>query len=199
MNKSIFIGLIIYMIVGISGKIGSGKTTVSEVFRSNGFELDSFAKSVKDICCILFGFDRDRLEGQKIEDRKWRETNNIKYTNLLGRDFSPRDSMILIGTAIGRDIIHPNIWVETLFNRYEEHKGKNLLITDVRFPNEYDEIKKRGGIIIRINRKTMENNSAHPSECALDDHPFDYIIDNDGTYDELMEKAKKLLTNISIN
>ena len=35
----------------------------------------------------------------------------------------------------------------------------NWIITDVRFPNEADAIKGRGGIIIRVNRKHGYNNS----------------------------------------
>lgn len=187
------------MIVGISGKIGSGKSTIAEQFKNFGFYLDSFANSVKDVSSIIFGFDRNKLEGISKEDRIWRETPDERYSNLLGKNFSPRDSLILIGTTLGRNQIHQDIWIESVFNRHLPNK--NLLITDVRFPNEYESIKKRGGILIRINRQNETNltNSNHESECALDNYKFDYIINNDGTLEELIEKTNILINNILIN
>ena len=101
--------------------------------------------------------------------------------------------MVLVGTEFGRNMIHPNIWVNTLFNRYD--KNTNLLITDLRFPNEYDEIKKRGGIVIRINRSN-ENSSNHISECALDNHNFDYVINNDRTLEYLKTNVLNIINDI---
>jgi hypothetical protein len=181
------------MIVGLSGKIGSGKSTVSEIFRENNFKLDSFANSVKDVSNSIFGFDRSRLEGITKEDRIWRETPDERYTSLLGKSFSPRDSLILIGTTLGRNQIHPDIWVESVFNRYDSKK--NLLITDVRFPNEYNSIKKRGGVLIRINRQSSYR-IEHESECALDKYNFDYVIENDGTLDELKKKTNDIIESL---
>lgn len=186
------------MIVGLSGKINSGKSTVSEIFKNNGYYIDSFAKSVKDVCSNMFDFDRNKLEGFTEEDRLWRETQSEKYTEMFGSPFTPRDALILIGTTIGRKI-HPDIWIETVFNRYEKNINKNLLISDVRFPNEYDSIKKKGGIIIRINRTNNSTNLIHESECALDHHTFDYVIENDGTIEELNQKILQILVNISVN
>ncbi len=181
------------MIIAISGKIGSGKSTVGDIFEREGFILDSFAKSVKDICCILFGYDREIIEGSTLNSRIWREAIDKKHTNLIGKDFTPRDAMVLVGTEFGRNMIHPNIWVNTLFNRYD--KNKHLLITDLRFPNEYEEIKKRGGIVIRINRCNL-NSSNHISECALDYHNFDYVINNDGTLEDLKTNVLNIINEI---
>lgn len=191
------------MIIAISGKKGSGKSTIGEIFRDDGFILDSFANSVKDICTILFGYDRNKLEGITEEDRKWRETTDIKYSELMNNNFTPREAMILVGTYFGRNMIHPNIWIETLFNRYDNNSNKNLLITDLRFPNEYEEIKKRGGIIIRVNRFNNDNNDNnhnnlhYETECLLDNYNFDYVIDNNGTIDELKDKINKILIIIN--
>ncbi len=184
------------MIVGISGKIGSGKSTIAEEFKKCGFYLDAFANSVKDVSNLIFGFDRNKLEGISKEDRIWRETPDERYSNLLGKNFSPRDSLILIGTTFGRNQIHQNVWIETVFNRHLSNQ--NLLITDVRFPNEYESVKKRGGVLIRINRPTPKHNStsAHESECALDNYNFDYVINNDGTLEELIEKTKNIINQI---
>jgi len=85
---------------------------------------------------------------------------------------TPRKLLQLLGTEAGRNIIHPNIWVNALFADYvcddcgqkecptdEEDTGQMIhrsfprwIITDVRFPNEVKAVKERGGIMIRVNR-----------------------------------------------
>lgn len=89
---------------------------------------------------------------------------------------------------------------------------KNWIITDMRFPNELQAVKDRKGITIRVNRHIVKwkNNEGgitavvrcpefdtpkdlHESETALDNAEFDYIINNDGTMEELIEKVKEIL------
>ncbi|MFA6327736.1 MAG: hypothetical protein WCX15_02545, partial [Bacilli bacterium] len=82
------------------------------------------------------------------------------------------------------------------------------IITDVRFPNEVDAIRERGGIIIRVNRKHGYNTpdgkwkempiNYHASETALDNYNFDYIIENNKTVKELEEEVKKVYNKIKI-
>lgn len=75
----------------------------------------------------------------------------------------------------------------------------NWVITDVRFPNEAEAIKEHNGITIRINRGLVERTGKmiqgpeHISETALDDAKFDYVIENNGTIEELIEQVKKIL------
>ena len=82
-------------------------------------------------------------------------------------NLTPRLLLQLLGTECGRNIIHPNIWVNALMSEYKESpqnilKGEgyqlgdvypNWIITDCRFPNELEAVKKEGGITIRVNRK----------------------------------------------
>lgn len=86
----------------------------------------------------------------------------------------------------------------------------NWVITDVRFENEAKAIKDRDGVIIRINRddyffdedgkriipsKNYVNVpiNQHPSETALDDYSFDYVISNNGTITQLIKQVKLIL------
>ena len=86
---------------------------------------------------------------------------------------------------------------------YLKEEPNNLIypswcITDVRFPNEVKAIKKKDGIIIRINRES-DYNSTHSSETALDDYEdFDYTIDNNNCIDCLIEKVKEILKHEKI-
>lgn len=136
---------------------------------------------------------------------------------------TPRKIMQLIGTECGRDIIHPNIWVNSLFSEYKANlicecngdvvpcdspnkcpKEKiypNWLITDLRFENEAKAVKDRGGIIIRINRPDINDSELqkHRSETALDDYDgFDYVIENDSNIEDLYNKVREVLIKESL-
>jgi hypothetical protein len=92
----------------------------------------------------------------------------------------------------------------THFKSVLTEKGKEKLshpkwiITDMRFPNEMEAVKERGGITIRVHRDLHNGNAhispiPHPSETALDDAKFDYEIINDGEIVDLIEKVKEIL------
>ena len=129
---------------------------------------------------------------------------------ITANKMTPRLMLQLLGTEAGRQIIHPNIWVNALFADYYEGEvlakasGFNLetdpsnwIITDVRFPNEAQVIKDRGGILIRIYRNNDlldSSNPTHASEVALDNwKEWDYVIDNNDSIEQLIEKTKEIL------
>ena len=122
---------------------------------------------------------------------------------------TPRLLLQIIGTDIVRTI-NPDIWVNSLMNDYISYADAingtskikklypNWIIADVRFPNEVKAIKKKDGIVIRINRESAYN-STHSSEIALDDYEdFDYTIDNNNCIDCLIEKVKEILKHEKI-
>ena len=147
-------------------------------------------------------------------------------TSIKKQVMTPRLLMQLIGTEVGRQIIHPDIWVNSLFSNYKEDKGysykveplpnqniendnfklkvtsgpirynngyPNWIISDVRFLNEVRAIIKREGLLIRVERD-LSNTSNHESEIALDDfQEWDYIIDNNSSFKELIYKVKEIL------
>jgi len=116
-----------------------------------------------------------------------------------------RTLLQLLGTDCGRNIIHPNIWVNSLMNEYKklfnpfsktDSSGDypNWIITDMRFPNEMKAVKDRNGISIRVKRpQLIPKDFEHESETALNDALFDYEIDNNGTIEELIEKVREIL------
>ena len=127
---------------------------------------------------------------------------------------TPRLLLQVMGTQIGREIIHPDIWCNLLMSEYKpsqllvskiRRKGSiispqkleeslpNWIITDTRFENELKAVKKRGGITIRVNRNLEESKDQHESETEIDNEEFDYVIDNNGTIEELIEKVREIL------
>ena len=110
------------------------------------------------------------------------------YLNLI--KLTPRILMQLLGTDAGRNIIHPNIWVNSLMRDYN---GSKWLISDVRFPNELEAIKMHNNKLIRVVR-TFEHEDDHLSEIALDYYDdWNYVINNNGSIDNLIFKVKEIM------
>ena len=121
-------------IITIDGPSGSGKGTVGDLLEQKGFVKDSFAKPLKDACSAMFGWPRDLLEGDTEDSRQWREQPDEFWSEKIGKKFSPRLALQLLGTEAGRNVFHKDIWVNSLLKRAD---GKNVVITDVRFKNEF--------------------------------------------------------------
>lgn len=215
-------------IIGISGKIGSGKDTVAEMISELTphifWENRKFADKLKDIVCILLGCTKEQLEDRVFKEstlgEEWallRETSSygapdvihpIGYKGMMHMAhthkevLTPRRILQLLGTEGGRKIIHPNIWVNALMGEYS-HKD-DWLITDMRFPNELEAVKSKGGVTIRIERTVdfdpdnpSKQSSTHDSETALDNAEFDFILYNTGTLEDLKEKVSLILKTLS--
>lgn len=139
------------MIIGVVGFIGSGKGTAADILvKKHGFTKLSFADTVKDATAAIFGWPRHLLEGETAESRAWREEKDEWWSEKTGKHITPRNMLQLMGTEVGRDMIDPNIWVYSLERRLELYP--NVVIADVRFPNEIKFIQSKGGFVIRVKR-----------------------------------------------
>jgi hypothetical protein len=124
--------------------------------------------------------------------KEWdREDGPIKYRQVLQ----------WVGTEAMRNCLHTNVWVNALFSEYkmgENGEYPNWIITDVRFPNEAEAIRDRGGVVIRVNRPSIISQSNHPSEISLDHYDFDYVIENDGGLHQLTTRTLNALSELDI-
>lgn len=115
-----------------------------------------------------------------------------------------------LGTDAIRDRVHKNAWVNALFANYKLYKNythtdtpemeyPKWIISDMRFPNEMEAIKERGGLTIRVVRPQTEGQiTRHESETALDKAEFDFVIHNDGSLEHLKEIVKEYLKSQNI-
>ncbi len=209
------------MLVGISGFIGCGKSTVAEHLTGEyGFRKDSFATSLKDACALMFDWPRHLIEGDTKESREWREQVDAWWSEKLNiPNFSPRLALQLIGTDALRNHFNEGIWFMTVENRIRKNPKQHVVISDVRFPNEIEFIKNQGGIMIRVDRgptpvwfetalmankgnslareaMTKTYSNAHFSEWAWVGSKFDYVINNDGTLESLDVRVKEIVAKI---
>jgi len=172
------------MLVGFLGEKRSGKDTSADYLCESNFIKLAYAEPLKEICKILFFFNDEQLFGnaKEVIDPFWKKT--------------PREIYQEIGTDIFRDDItkiFPHIkddfWVIHMGRRLEYLEEKNIVISDVRYQNEIDQIHKLGGVVIKIIRPDLENNDSHKSEKGIDDLVgFDYTIINNQTKKDLYNK-----------
>jgi hypothetical protein len=168
------------MIIGVVGFIGSGKGTVADILvQKHNFTKLSFADTVKDATAAIFGWPRHLLEGETAESRAWREEKDEWWSEKTGKHITPRNMLQLMGTEVGRDMIDPNIWVYSLERRLELYP--NVVIADVRFPNEIKFIQSKGGFVIRVKRgpdpEWYDTAYRANKECNTDlmiDYPIHY-------------------------
>jgi len=195
------------MLIGLVGLIGSGKDTVANrLVTHHGFVRDSFAKSLKDAVSNIFGWDRKLLEGNTKESRSWREKSDKFWSEKFGKEITPREVLQYFGTEVCRGNMLDTIWIDSCMARY---KGQSTVISDTRFPNEVKQIREQGGKMILVKRGAdpdwfvdyvegnIEPKGIHTSEYAWAKEDFDFVIENNGTLEDLNANVDKTINDIS--
>lgn len=200
------------MIIGICGFIGSGKDTVADyLVNFHEFRRESFASTLKDAVSSVFGWDRTMLEGRTKEAREWREQVDPWWAARLDMPtLTPRWVLQYWGTEVCRRGFHDDIWIASLENKLRTSKD-NIVVSDCRFPNEIESIKKAGGVVVRVVRgpepfwydtalwanqglpefqEELKTLGIHASETAWVGTKFDCVISNNGSIEELYSLIK---------
>lgn len=206
-------------VIGLVGFIGSGKNTVAEALVENGYVKDSFATPLKDAVAQIFSWDREMLEGATTESRRWREQPDSYWSKAFGYTVTPRLVLQQFGTEAMRNVFHSDIWVKSLVRRIQTSPRNKFVVSDVRFQNEVQAIHDLGGVIVRVRRggepswflvaeqanrgqkdaiHHMIDLGIHQSEWDWIGCEFDYVIENDGTVDDLREKVFKIVDKYTV-
>ena len=168
------------VVVGISGKAHSGKSTVSEMLvQKYGFERLAFGDTLKWLVNRYFDIPVHEL---------WVDKKKPEVRKLLQ---SVGDLM--------RCEVEEQYFVRVIEMALKDHEGF-VAIEDVRYSNEVDMLKNNGGILIKIDREDgpkVEYGADHSSETDLDDfEEWDYIIKNFGTVGDLHNKVDTVVRDI---
>lgn len=187
-------------IIGLTGVARAGKDTIGQILHDlYGYHLASYSDILNK---ALYTLDREGGDDFSISipmlANFGRMTIYERYSDLVDRvgyeeakEFAGvRKALQVMGTEVGRNLLGDNIWVEALFKNLP--KGL-VAITNVRFPNEYDAVKARGGEVWRVSRPGYEPSNGHISDTALDDYLADAWFYNEGTKRELADKVMKVL------
>ena len=178
------------MIIGIVGKKRSGKDTIADhLCEKHRFRKYSLALPMKIACKEIFLFDDSQMWGDK------KEVIDERY------GVTPRKILQVFGTELFQYDIYNHI--PELENRFKLwHKENNItqsiVLSDIRFPHESNVIKELGGILIKVERETGLETDSHASELEMESIIPDFVIDNNGTIEELKNKINKVIENIHI-
>lgn len=175
------------MLIGFSGKKGSGKTCAANYLVKNySFKLKSFATPLREQAKNMFGFKDSDFS------LLYKEKPFLHY------DWCPREFMTHLGQFMRYH--DPEYWI----NRIGLDKVYNYCVDDLRFKNEAKHIKNMGGILIRIERYKSFNPYAQGdmntdiSEVDLDNAEFDYTVDasNNVTLEDLYKMLDKIMATL---
>jgi len=185
-------------IIGITGKINSGKTTIANLLCKNNFIKMSYSTALKQTVGGLFSIDGYFLYTQEGKE---------KMQPFWG--MSTRTILQKFGTDAIRKVFGSGFWVKILENRIKEQEeiykreGKQLsiVIDDVRFESEAQLILDYGGEVWEVLRTPPRHRWVewvlyklkllHESEKRI---PAKYISVEIGNFDDLCSLTKKVTT-----
>lgn len=187
------------LVVLISGKIGSGKSTFAAMLEKNlgnKCEVMSFAKPLKDFCKAVYSPVTDLINGTIDYD-------SLRYKNIYTKpenwyeDKIPLTRLLLqiTGTDIVRSI-DPDFWTKQMAKSIRFSNRSVILVPDWRFKNERSAMENHFSTMsIRVARPGTENGT-HVSETELDDFVFNHTVKNQGTLTDLQKLADDITYEI---
>lgn len=172
------------LIIGLAGKKQSGKDTFCKL-----------ATAMCKVSCFHLAFaDSLKLEVAEALDISVEEIERNKSLY--------RPMLQWFGTEFRRTVNSDDYWIRRVADKIVKLPNDTSVcfITDVRFPNEAKFIKEIGGLVIHIKRDLEDVNDLHKSEQSMDGYNgYDYVIENNGTIDELNAKVRLTLVTIRNN
>lgn len=188
------------MLIGISGHIGSGKSSTADyLIKKYGFQERTFAGPLKEACRALFLLSDEQLYGSQEQkataDPRWYGASPRSILQFVGTDLL-RNRLDEIMSGLGNDVFIHNfrIW----YSEFMAQGAHPVVVSDVRFPNEVDAIRSFGGKICRISRnQRCVHASNHSSETSMLDIKADYEIDNNGTIEQLYDQLDIIMKDFN--
>lgn len=168
-------------LIGLVGRKRVGKDTFAlTLVDLHGYTRVAFADPIRDAALAL-----DPIVGRPAIPGDLDGSHDLRLSDVIdaigwerAKEHVPevRRTLQRLGTEVGRTI-DPDVWVRLALERIAAASGP-VVVTDVRFENEANAIKRAGGALVRITRPEVETDDPHPSETALDDFPVDHIVRN---------------------
>lgn len=181
--------------IALAGKAGTGKNTAAEIICSIMSDFNywkketvslAFADPIKEIVKEMFPHvKRNHLYGAS----KFRDEIISGAYDSDGNPLTIRRALLDIGTKVGRSY-NDSVWLEVMEFKIQKAVKKNkqlVIITDVRFRNEFDWLKKQGFFMIKVERDTQTkiNHVSETGQNQILDSEFSFILNNNGSKKDL--------------
>lgn len=208
------------MIIGISGKAGSGKSTMADyLVKNKKFVSISLADPLKRFCREVYGFSEATLWGSS----DMRSCPDGRYQRSDGTFLTAREALQRLGSEWGRTC-YENTWVDlcmshasrvlggesydpvrgfshTLWELIFREKVVGVVIPDVRFDNEAERIKDGGGVIVRLSSPWSQASASgiqgHDSEAGINTGLVDHDLEVTKGLPNFYKQVDTLLEEIS--
>lgn len=165
------------MIIGITGKKGSGKSSAAAWLVDQDYRVMSFAEPLKAMVRLLM-----KRVGISTVDIEHYEQNKETYIVEIGCSY--RVLCQSLGTQWGREV-NKSLWLICARHALKFNHGSHVVFDDVRFDNEADFIRDQGGLIIHLMRPSSVVDD-HESERGVKFVEGDALVINEGSLDQLL-------------
>lgn len=189
-------------VIGFCGLAKSGKDAAGSFAHGHGYDRFAFADKLKEALYALnpaIGIKNDQpvYVQALVNQIGWDQAkHHPEVRRLLQR----------LGTECGRQTISEDIWITAVHNAILHYDFRTdpfrAAITDVRFPNEADYVRKNGGWVALVQRPGIEplkddKGRIHISEQHVLDGVLEpnYILSNNGSLEDLRSATENMIKN----
>lgn len=180
------------LLVGLCGAAGAGKSTVAAYLEhEHAFAQLALADPIVDMIGALFS--AAGVDGAWMVERALKEqptTLGVSYRRLAQT----------LGTDWGRQIVAPDLWLRVATQRLASPalQAENVVVSDIRFPNEAQWLQARGGVLVRLLRLEADLPAVQPH--ASEQHwltlPATHELLNYGSVATLHEQVDRLVAGL---
>jgi len=198
--------------IAITGKANVGKNTLATLLDQMIFDnhmltklqepysgkFMAFADPIKQIILTMFPqAKKDCLFGPSAL-----RAEVIPGAFKDGKSLTYRQALIDIGTLARK--YNDMVWVENFQDRYEKvlalkRPPQIVVVTDVRFRNEFVHLKEQGFYHVRLYRETglpAINHASETNQNTIADNEFDFVLHNNRTLAYLNDEVRKILPRL---
>jgi len=165
-----------YVIIGLSGRMGSGKTHLARRLIDRFNELGvavkkaALADALKEAGQLLFSLSDEQVftqVGKATIDPRWGLTPRqiLQFLGTEGLRLGFGSAAVNAGAWTEQE--QHDVWVRILEGRLGGFSGV-VIVDDIRFLNEAKWVVENRGLLIRIDREDANDQTGHASEWALD-------------------------------
>jgi len=172
----------------------NGKDTIANHLCSKyGYRRVAFADPIKEICAILFGFSHEQLHGslKEVPDPNWFGVTPRRVLQFVGTDMFRAHMKTL------NEGFKDEFWLlcaeRAITKILKADPNAKIVISDVRFENECEMIRRLGGVIIRVSRPDINKlTDLHESERLIPSLEVNFEVKNDSSIDVLQGRIDDL-------
>lgn len=208
------------MIIGLGHQKRVGKDTVADILVNEyGYTKISFISALRELCEIVIANMMGRLTLTVYERKvyKWARRYGLRHDSvvfeiLVNSNFPDECYMVeggkhrnlykYIGTTLIRDNISEDFWLNITKKQVARHP--KCVLSDVRYKNEFDFVKKNG-LAIKIHNPLIDHTDTHESETCLKRVKWHAVLETGVTIKDKNDPAdtgllilKERLENLSI-